>query len=245
MLNFSNSLEKERIANQENLFNSNDELSINIPEILDWSLLEKLNNEFSSLGMYLSNHPLDNFSMVLKNLKITKSSDLNNKSNVNISKNIQLCGLIFKVQKRQSLRGKWAVIFLNDLGGDFEITLYSDILIKYENLLDEKRPILIDAEIKYDINQGHRIIGKRLRIFDEYISNAKLNLTIAIKNITSIQSISKAAKNLVNGPSTVYFEFDIEENNIQIKVKENIKFTQLFLDQVSKVKGIKSITYSQ
>ena len=246
MLNYSNSLQKERTANQENLFNidNNNVLSINLPEILDWSLLEKLNNEFSSLGMYLSNHPLDKFSIVLKNLNITNSSDLINKSNTNSSNNIQLCGLIFKIQKRQSPRGKWATLHLNDLGGDCEVTLYTEILIKYENLLDEKKPILIDAEIKYEFNQGYRIIAKRLRSFDEYISNAKLNLTIAIKDINSIKSISKALESLANGPSTVYFEFDIDENNVQIKVKENIKFTQCFLEQVSKVKGIKSIIYS-
>ena len=244
MLSYSNSLQKERTSNQENLFNNNNELSLNLPQILDWSLLEKLNNEFSSLGMYLSSHPLDNYSIALKNLNISNSSDLINNSNVNSSKNIQLCGLVFKIQKRQSSRGKWAVIYLNDLGGDCEVTLYSDILIKYENLLDEKIPLLVDAEIKYEINQGFRIIAKRLRNFNEYISNAKLNLTIAIKNITSIKSISTAVKSLVNGPSSVYFDFHIEDNYIKIKVKENVKFTQSFLDQVSNVKGIKSITYS-
>ena len=244
MLSYSNSLQKERTSNQENLFNNNNELSLNLPQILDWSLLEKLNNEFSSLGMYLSSHPLDNYSIALKNLNISNSSDLINNSNVNSSKNIQLCGLVFKIQKRQSSRGKWAVIYLNDLGGDCEVTLYSDILIKYENLLDEKIPLLVDAEIKYEINQGFRIIAKRLRNFNEYISNAKLNLTIAIKNITSIKSISAAVKSLVNGPSSIYFDFHIEENYIKIKVKENVKFTQSFLDQVSNVKGIKSITYS-
>ena len=71
-----------------------------------------------------------------------------------------------------------------------------------------------------------------------------MNLTIAIKNITSIKSISTAVKSLDNGPSSVYFDFHIEENYIKIKVKENVKFTQSFLDQVSNVKGIKSITYS-
>ena len=248
MLNYSQSLQKDRIANQENLFNNNNnnsnELSLNIPETLDWSLLEKLNNEFSALGMYLTSHPLDNFSKVLKNLKITNSSDLIKNSDQNSKKNIQVCGLIFKIQKRQSPRGRWAVIYLNDLGGNCEITLYSDILIKYEKLLDEKKLLLIDTEIKYEVNQSYRMIAKRLRSFDEYISNAKLNLTISINDLTSIKMISSTLQNLVYGPSSIYFKFDIQKKNVQIKAKENIKFTEDFLDQISKIKGIKSTTYS-
>ena len=71
MLNYSQSIQKDKIANQDNLFNNinSDELLIDIPNVLDWSFIEKLNNEFTSLGMYLSSHPLNNFSIVLKTLK--------------------------------------------------------------------------------------------------------------------------------------------------------------------------------
>ena len=101
-----------------NLFNNidNSELMIDIPEVLEWTFLEKLNNEFTSLGIYLSSHPLDNFSIVMKNLKIINSSHLLENFKTNFEKKIiQLCGLIFKVQKRQSPRGKWATIQLNSI----------------------------------------------------------------------------------------------------------------------------------
>ena len=246
MLNYSHSLHKEKISNQENLFDvvNKNELSIKIPETLDWSLLEKLNNEFTTLGMYLTSHQLDNFSSVLKNLEVVNSSDLIKTSNESSKKNIRLCGLIFKIQKRQSSRGKWAIIYLNDLEGDFEVTLYNDILIKHEKLIDEQKPLLIDAEIKYEINQGYRIIAKRLRSLDEYISNAKLNLTIVVKDLNSIKVIGKTLETLVFGPSAIYFTFEINGKFVRIKAKENIKFTENFIEIISKIKGVKSAIYS-
>ena len=122
MLNYSQAIQKDIIKTEENLFNNidNSELMIDIPEVLEWTFLEKLNNEFTSLGIYLSSHPLDNFSIVMKNLKIINSSHLLENFKTNFEKKIiQLCGLIFKVQKRQSPRGKWATIQLNDLGWSF------------------------------------------------------------------------------------------------------------------------------
>ena len=246
MLNYSQSIQKDKIANQDNLFNNinSDELLIDIPNVLDWSFIEKLNNEFTSLGMYLSSHPLNNFSIVLKTLNIINSSELLEQFQKGTKKNIQLCGLIFKVQKRQSSRGKWAVIELNDLGGNCEVILYSDILNKFESLLDEKKPILIDAEIKNEVNQGLRIIAKRLRRFDECIANAKFNLTLSITDLSCIKYIKSSTEKLKSGPSFIYLEFLVDGSFVNIKIKENIKFTQDFLNTISIIKGIKSINYS-
>jgi DNA polymerase-3 subunit alpha len=246
MLNYSQSIQKDKIANQDNLFNhiNGDELSIDIPNILDWSAIEKLNNEFTSLGMYLSSHPLNNFSIVLKSLNVINSSELLENSQKGAKKNIQLCGLIFKVQRRLSSRGKWAVLELNDLGGNCEVILYSDILYKYESLLDEKKPILIDAEIKNEVNQGIRIIAKRLRNFDEYITNSKFNLTLSISDLSCIKIIKLNTEKLNVGPSFIDLEFLVDGSLVNIKIKENIKFTQDFLNAISIIKGIKSINYS-
>ena len=246
MLNYSQAIQKDMISNQENLFNNidNSELMIDIPEVLEWTFLEKLNNEFTSLGIYLSSHPLDNFSIVMKNLKIINSSHLLENFKTNFEKKIiQLCGLIFKVQKRQSPRGKWATIQLNDLGGNCEIVLYSDILEKYEFLLNESKPILIDAEVKREDNQGIRIIAKRLRKFDEYITNTKFNITITIVDLSVVEKIKSTLKFLQKGASSVFFKLHVDKKIIEIKAMENIKFSEDFLNQISNIKGISKISY--
>ena len=246
MLNYSQAIQKDMISNQENLFNNidNSELMIDIPEVLEWTFLEKLNNEFTSLGIYLSSHPLDNFSIVMKNLKIINSSHLLENFKTNFEKKIiQLCGLIFKVQKRQSPRGKWATIQLNDLGGNCEIVLYSDILEKYEFLLNESKPILIDAEVKREDNQGIRIIAKRLRKFDEYITNTKFNIIITIVDLSVVEKIKSTLKFLKKGASSVFFNLHVDKKIIEIKAIENIKFSEDFLNQISNIKGISKISY--
>ena len=246
MLNYSQAIQKDMISNQENLFNNidNNELMIDIPELLEWTFLEKLNNEFTSLGIYLSSHPLDNFSIVMKNLKIINSSQLLENFKNNFEKKIiQLCGLIFKVQKRQSPRGKWATIQLNDLGGNCEIVLYSDILEKYEFLLNESKPILIDAEIKREDNQGIRIIAKRLRKFDEYMTNTKFNIIITIVDLTVVEKIKSTLTFLKKGASSVFFKLYVDNKIIEIKAIENVKFSEEFLNQISHIKGISKISY--
>ena len=75
MLNYSHSIEKEKISYQSNLFNNNDvtKLLIDLKDTTDWSFQEKINNEFSSLGLYLSAHPLDGYSNILLKMNVTNS----------------------------------------------------------------------------------------------------------------------------------------------------------------------------
>jgi DNA polymerase III subunit alpha len=192
----------------------------------------------------LSSHPIDNFSKILHDLNVIKSSEILEKSKELIKRNIQLCGLVFKIQKRYSNRGKWANFQLNDLGGNCEVALYSDTYAKYEELLVEQKLILLDVEIKVDLNQGFRIIAKRLRFLHEYLAEKKLNLNLFVEHKSSIIKIETILKKVNIGNSNVLLNFSIGKQSVKIKIKENVKLSSELLNDISKINGIKNISYS-
>ena len=85
---------------------------------------------------------------------------------------------------------------------------------------------------------------KRLRNFDEYIANSKFNLTLLINDLSCIKYIKLNLETLKVGPSLIYLELLVNGSLTIIKIKENIKFTQDFLNAISNIKGIRSISYS-
>ena len=70
---------------------------------------------------------------------------------------------------------------MSDIGGEAEIVIYSDTINKYESLLNERNLILVDAEIKNETNQGFRIIGRRIRSLNQFISDNKCDVLIYSK----------------------------------------------------------------
>ena len=106
----------------------NNKLIINLPNITEWGFQENINNEFSSIGLYLSSHPLDSYYKILPRVNIKNISQILKEPQNYYNKNIKLCGLLFKIQKRQSYNGRWASIHLSDLTGSSEILIYSDVL---------------------------------------------------------------------------------------------------------------------
>ncbi len=246
MLNYMHSIDKEKNANQSNLFNDNEanNLLIKLQDATEWSFQENINNEFSSLGLYLSAHPLDSYSNILSKINVMKSIDLLNEPKKYIRENIKLCGLIFKIHKRQSPRGRWVSIQLNDLSGSLDIYIYSDVLFKYEDYLIEKNLILIDAEIKNENNQPFRIVAKRIYLLNDYISNNKYNITLFINSNKYIEKLVPLLGFLEVGHSDVLINISNKECNVEIKIKANIKLSSKFINDLSKISGIDHIRFS-
>ena len=246
MLNYSHSIEKEIKSFQSNLFKNDNknQLQINLPNIVEWSFQESVNNEFLSLGLYLSHHPLDSYSKILYEMNIKKSIEILKDPENYFHKNVKLCGLVFKIQKRQSPRGRWASIQLNDLGGIIEVNVFSDILKKYENYLMERNLILIDAEIKNENNQAIRIVAKRIALLNDYISKNKYNMTLSVMNNKYIEELVPLMELLEFGHSDIFIKTSNELQQVKFKIKENIKLSSKLIDNLSKIRGVDNISFS-
>ena len=74
----ANAIEKEKKSYQSNLFNISEgnKLFIELPNVTEWSFQEKINNEFLSLGLYLSSHPLKSYTNIFSKINIKTSNEL-------------------------------------------------------------------------------------------------------------------------------------------------------------------------
>ena len=245
MINHAQSIENDKISNQQNLFNesNNNQLLINLPNIQEWSSHEKLNNEFSSLGLYLSSHPLKGYLNIINKMDVKNTLEILEEPHKYFGKNIQLCGLVFKIQKRISSRGRWASFYLNDLGGEAEIQIYSDTINKYEAHLKERNLILVDVELKNEINQGCRIIGKRIRSLNQFISDNKCDVLLHSKNNKFLNEIVPLLKELEVGNSNISLISFINHKKVEIKIKENVKLSSKLISNLSMINGIESINF--
>ncbi len=245
LLNHSQSIEKDKISNQQNLFDDadNNQLLIDLVEKPEWAIDNKIKNEFLSIGLYLQSHPLDNYLEVLKTLKIKSNIEIMDNPHKFLNKNVQLCGVVSKIIKKQSFRGKWATVVLNDPNGSIEINVYSDVYHKYENYLIEQKLMLFDTEIKKETNQGIKINARRITPLNDYISEKKLNLTIFIDDVEVVKRIYDSSTYLVPGNSNLIINLSSKAQIIKFVVKENIKISSELISNVTKINNVKSINF--
>jgi len=193
--------------------------------------------------LYLQSHPLDNYLEVLKTLKIKSNIEIMDNPHKFLNKNVPLCGVVSKIIKKQSFRGKWATVVLNDPNVSVEINVYSDVYHKYENYLIEQKLMLFDTEIKKETNQGIKINARRITPLNDYISEKKLNLTIFIDDVEVVKRIYDSSTNLVPGNSNLIINLSRKAQIIKFVVKENIKISSELISNLTKINNVKSINF--
>ena len=173
VLGYAETVWRDSQSSQDSLFGGDDALdsTVRLRPCDDWSGMDRLREEFDSLGLYLSAHPLDGYVGRLEKLKVISANDLSAMiESRNLKPRVNLAGSVTSKQVRVSQRGnKFAFVQFTDQTGVFEVTFFSDILAESQALLDSDMPILISANLRLEEN-GPRITAARVQALDEAIA---------------------------------------------------------------------------
>ena len=173
VLGYSETVWRDSQSSQDSLFGGENALdsTVRLRPCDDWSGMDRLREEFDSLGLYLSAHPLDGYVGRLEKLKVITANDLATMiESRNLKPRVNLAGSVTSKQVRVSQRGnKFAFVQFTDQTGVFEVTFFSDILAESQALLDSDMPILISANLRLEEN-GPRITAARVQSLDEAIA---------------------------------------------------------------------------
>ncbi len=172
----------DRINNQTNLFENSDN-SINKFEFKSstrWKEKELLTEEFKSLGFYISNHPLSEYEDIFKQLGIISYEEF-----INNDKNESLVGgTIMSVQEKKSTKGTpYAIIKFSDKVREYELFLFSEILINNRDKLKESESFVLTLQ-KDKVNadtEKRRVNVKKILLLDELVNEPYSKVTIELK----------------------------------------------------------------
>ena len=132
----------EKISKQSNLFDIKDETKSE-KFIFDnnsvWESKELLNEEFKSLGFYISDHPLNNYSSIFLQLNIKPYRDfIKDHNNEGI-----VAGTLMSLQEKKSSKGTpFAIAKFSDNYGEFELFIFSELLIQNREILKKRGGLL-------------------------------------------------------------------------------------------------------
>ena len=157
----------EKTNKQTLLFgNQSPTLSLNLPTVNDWGLLETLQKEFEALGFYQSAHPLDIYRDTLATMGLIKSQDLAARAGSNLT-TVQVAGILLAKQERTSKSGqKFAFVSLSDTTGVFEVAFFSEVYSQIRDSLIPGTAVCITASLRAE-GEGYRLTGQSLELLDQ------------------------------------------------------------------------------
>ena len=128
-----------------------------------------------------------------------------------------IAATILKIQEKKTQKGtSYAIIKFTDLGGVFELFVFSDTLeLNRENIKEGKSVILTVFKNLNDVNQRIKINVKKILPIDDILNKPINNLKIQINNLENIHAISQ----ILNTNGNVMIEFELIEKNKKYLLK--------------------------
>ena len=115
-----------------------------LPEVEEWSELEKLAKERDLLGFYISSHPLKPYARDLKNFA-RPLSEIDGQHN---GAPLRVGGLVEEVRKLFDRRGNpFAFVTLKDLNDTGDIAFFAEAFANHQQLLVEGETILVEGRV--------------------------------------------------------------------------------------------------
>jgi len=128
LMRYGNRIQLDRAGNQNTLFGDEMEVAIvrpDIPRAESWSELERLNREKEYVGMYLSSHPLDEYSVFMKYVCNTTIEDIK-MGKLELNKEVQFAGIVTEVREKRKQNGDpYAFVTIEDYTAAVELPFWS------------------------------------------------------------------------------------------------------------------------
>ncbi len=214
---------EEKISKQSNLFGDADENNYKLLELENtgnWSKKELLSEEFSSLGFYISDHPLNEYKELFSQLKIKTYKEF-----INGEKTEALvAGTIMTIQEKKSAKGTpFSIIKFSDISGEFEIFIFSELLINNRDKLKESNSFILTLQKdKFSENNNQiRTNVKKILDLENFVNKPYKKVSIELNDKYNLEDLKKVLS-------------EEGETEISIVVKDNNKTLAFQLEKTRK-----------
>ena len=113
----------------------------------EWSNLERLNKERDLVGIYISAHPLDEYSIVLKGMCNTRCSELADREALAKKESFQLGGIVTQVREKTTKRGDpCGFVTIEDFDGSGELALFGQEWANWRGMMVEGYTLYIKGK---------------------------------------------------------------------------------------------------
>ena len=189
---YSAAVHDQRNSAQVSLFG---EAGDDLPEprlsaVQDWLPAERLAEEFTAVGFYLSGHPLDDYMAALKRKGVMTLDEVTAKAQGGpfVAK---LAGAVAGRQERKSARGnRFAFVQLSDTTGAYEVTLFSEALEASRDHLEAGAKVVLTAEATMEADQL-KLLGRSVQPIDGAVAQAgSMGLRVFIEGPEAVASVS-------------------------------------------------------
>lgn len=221
-----------------------------VPQAEAWSSIEKLYKEKELVGIYLSAHPLDDYSLILNKMCNTTCAEVGDRDlreQLASREDITFGGIVTKVTQRFSKRGEpFGVVTIEDFNGPGELALFGEEWGRWNGRLTEGCSVFITAKCskKYQNSQYYSLTISNIEYLQTVKDNRVERFTISINsdviNDVTVDDILSMITD-TEGRTKLYINLHDEQSGANILLfarSQGIEVKKNLVDYITETQGM-------
>ncbi len=243
LMRHSQATHESRGSNQNSLFGDDTaQRRPQLPKVPDWAPMERLQQEFSAIGFYLSSHPLAAYDKSLQRLGVTRAADLLGLLQRGTAGRIKLAGTVIDKLERTSAKGnRFAFVQCSDQSGAFEVTVFSEVLSANRNLLEAGQAVLISCDGRLDGEQI-KLMAQTVQKLEDAVANSAAGLRIVISDPGALEALRKSLEGKRGrGRVTLVVPMEKEESEVEVTLPGTYSIAGGLRDIIGMLPGVSQV----
>lgn len=164
--------------------------SIILPAVEPWLPAERLRREYDAIGFFLSGHPLDDYAVALKRLRVQSWNEFSRAVKTGATAGRVAATVVSRMERRTKTGNKMGIMGLSDPTGHFEAVLFSEGLAQYRDVLEPGTAVLLQLGAEL---QGEDVRARILHAepLDAAAAKTQKGLRIFVRDDKPLESIAK------------------------------------------------------
>ena len=227
IIRFGNLYQAQISSSTNTLFGDLQMAEVVPPSIMEcepWPLIKLLDYERDVTGMYLSGHPLDNFSFQLKHYGLTPIAEFNEfkeavQLHPNPGKTFRIAGLVSEAQHKIAKSGnKYGVFFIEDYTSKMELMLFGEDYVKFNNYLEAGMLVFLIGTFRQRYNKDYEFKISSITLLETLMRSCtkKIQIETEPKYITQ-DLIDFISENVNRFPGKASLKFCITDEMSKMK----------------------------
>jgi DNA polymerase-3 subunit alpha len=215
-----------------------------LPDAEEWPEYELLANEFSTLGFYISGHPLDKYSARLKELKAVELAAMEGRRN---GEEVAIGALVSSTRPMRSRKGdRWAILNLQDMTGELEALVFPEAFARLEAMLKSGVPLLLRGRVNVE-DAGTRVAIQEAQPLDgiagapETTARMRVRIDLSAMDEMTLDQIKTVLAGSP-GPCPIAFDiFDPDGSMATLSSNQRVRIDERLVTRLQEMPGIGSV----
>ncbi len=175
-------------------------LQSNLPKTEPWTFSQRLENELSALGFYISAHPLDQYKNLIAREKLATSATL---ESVGDRKPVRIAANVGSYSRRRTKTGKEMItIAATDSFGNIDAVAFGDASIEFANILSKESLVLISGKASCRDDRVSVFVDS-ITPLSQWVAKIAKKITLDVWNGGALPNLKKTLATLPRGSTRV------------------------------------------